>query len=170
MKTLFVMRHAKSSWTEPALKDFARPLAQRGIDDISNMAARFMDRGCALEAIVSSPAVRTATTAALFASAIGLSTDRVSINAELYFAGAPMLLSAASLFDDTCAAVMLVGHNPAVTDFVNELVGLNSGIAIDTVPTSGLLQFELDIESWAHIALGNTRLIEFDYPKKESKC
>ena len=120
-------------------------------------------------AIVSSPAVRTATTAALFASAIGLSADRVSINAELYFAGAPMLLRAASLFDDTCAAVMLVGHNPAVTDFVNELVGLNSGIAIDTVPTSGLLQFELGIESWAHIALGDARLIEFDYPKKESK-
>ena len=80
-----------------------------------------------------------------------------------------MLLRAASLFDDTCAAVMLVGHNPAVTDFVNELVGLNSGIAIDTVPTSGLLQFELGIESWAHIALGDAQLIEFDYPKKESK-
>ena len=170
MKTLFVMRHAKSSWTEPGLKDFARPLAQRGMDDILTMAKRFIERGCALDEIVSSPAVRTATTAALFASAIGLSADRVSTNAELYFAGAPMLLRAAGLFDDSYAAVMLVGHNPAVSDFVSELGGLNSGITINTVPTSGVLQFELGIESWAHIALGDARLIEFDYPKKESKC
>ena len=170
MKTLFVMRHAKSSWTEPGLKDFARPLAQRGMDDILTMAKRFIERGCALDEIVSSPAVRTATTAALFASAIGLSADRVSINAELYFAGAPMLLRAAGLFDDSYAAVMLVGHNPAVSDFVSELGGLNSGITINTVPTSGVLQFELGIESWAHIALGDARLIEFDYPKKEGKC
>ena len=81
-----------------------------------------------------------------------------------------MLLRAAGLFDDSYAAVMLVGHNPAVSDFVSELGGLNSGITINTVPTSGVLQFELGIESWAHIALGDARLIEFDYPKKESKC
>ena len=166
MKTLFVMRHAKSSWSEPGLKDFARPLEQRGIDDIPTMAARFMARSCALDAVVSSPAVRTATTAALFSSAIGLSTDRVSIDANLYFAGAPMLLRAASLFDDAYAAVMLVGHNPAVTDFVNELGGLDSEFSIDTVPTSGLLQFELCIESWTQVTLGGARLVEFDYPKK----
>ena len=166
MKTLFVMRHAKSSWSEPGLKDFARPLAQRGIDDIPIMATRFIGRGCGLVAIVSSPAVRTETTATLFASAIGLSSDCVSSDAELYFAGAPMLYRAVSLFDDLHSAVMLVGHNPAITDFVNELGNLE----IDNVPTGGILQFELGIEHWAQIAPGEARLVDFDYPKKESKC
>ena len=70
------------------------------------------------------------------------------------------------MFDDAYAAVMLVGHNPAVTDFVNELGGLDGEFSIDTVPTSGLLQFELCIESWTQVTLGGARLVEFDYPKK----
>ena len=160
------MRHAKSSWSEPALKDFSRPLAKRGLDDIPVMASRFLARGCTLDAIVNSPAVRTETTARLFASAIGLPADRVTNDDSLYFAGAPMLLRAIALFDDDFSGVMLVGHNPAITDFVNELANLT----VDNVPTGGLLQFELEIERWKQIALDSARLVEFDYPKKDGKC
>ena len=166
MKTLFVMRHAKSSWSEPDLKDFSRPLAQRGLDDIPVMASRFLARGCTLDAIVSSPAVRTETTSRLFASAIGLPADRVSSDDSLYFAGAPMLLRAVALFDDDCSKVMLVGHNPAITDFVNELANMT----IDNVPTGGIVQFELEIDRWKQISIGSARLVEFYYPKKDVKC
>ena len=166
MKTLFVMRHAKSSWSEPGLKDFSRPLAQRGLDDIPVMANRFLARGCILDAIVSSPAVRTETTARLFASAIGLPASRVTNDDSLYFAGAPMLLRAVGLFDDDYSRVILVGHNPAITDFVNELANMT----IDNVPTGGILQFELGIDHWKQISPGSAKLVEFDYPKKDVKC
>ena len=163
MKTLFIMRHAKSSWDEPEMKDFARPLAARGLEDIPTMAARFTQRAGVLDAIVCSPARRTEDTARLFAEQIGLTTDRVSCNSELYFAGAPMLLRAVSLFDDTWQAAMLVGHNPAITDFVNSLAVLE----IDSVPTAGLLQFELDVARWSEVTLGAAQLIEFDFPKRQ---
>ncbi len=163
MKTLFVLRHAKSSWDDPELKDFARPLAARGLEDIPLMASRFVARGLALDGIVSSPALRTQSTASLWAGQVGLDASCVTSNPELYFAGAPMLLRAASLFDDERDSVMLVGHNPAITDFVNDLASLE----IENVPTCGLLHFELAIDHWQQIAPGKATLIDFDYPKRQ---
>lgn len=166
MKTLLVMRHAKSSWDSPQLKDFARPLAQRGLDDIPKMAARLRARGASVEAIVCSPAERTLSTAALLAAQLGLEPSRVNSNPELYFAGAPMLLRAVQGFDDGLEAVMLVGHNPAVTDFVNALAGLS----LDNVPTGGILEFSLPIERWSQLELESGTLLDFDYPKREAQA
>jgi phosphohistidine phosphatase len=74
-----------------------------------------------------------------------------------------MFLKAARLVDDHFESAMLVGHNPAITEFAN----LMTGAAIDNIPTCGLVQMSLPIESWSEIEERGARLEEFDYPKKE---
>ena len=163
MKTLYLLRHAKSSWEQPSLRDFERPLAERGLNDIAKMGQRFLEQGRQVECIVSSPAVRAKTTALLFAREIGYPEDAISANPELYFAGAPMFLKAASLVDEHFQSVMLVGHNPAITEFVNDMC--NSGI--DNIPTSGLVELSLPVEHWSEVKYGIAELIDFDFPKRK---
>lgn len=165
MKTLYLLRHAKSSWEDPELKDFERPLNKRGASDVPVMAERFSNRRKKVDCIISSPALRAKTTARLFAEGIHYPEDNIVSNPELYFAGTGMLLKAASLADETCESVMLVGHNPAITEFANAMAGCD----IDNVPTCGLLELTLPIEHWADIELHGAALVGFDYPKNANK-
>ena len=162
MKTLFLLRHAKSSWDQSELRDFERPLAERGLRDIKNMGERFVRSGRSVDCIISSPAVRAKATALLFAREIGYPEDDISANPELYFAGAPMFMKAASLIDEEFQSAMLVGHNPAITEFVNDM----SNAGIDNIPTSGLVELRLPIEEWSAVKYGAAELIDFDYPKR----
>jgi len=163
MKTLFLLRHAKSSWDHKELRDFERPLAERGLSDIHKIGQRFLHSGRSVGCIITSPAVRAKSTALLFAREIGYPEDDVTTNPELYFAGAPMFMKAASLVDENFSSAMLVGHNPAITEFVNDL----SDAGIDNIPTSGLVELALPIEHWSQIKYGRARLVDFDYPKRE---
>ena len=162
MKTLYLLRHAKSSWDNPELKDFERPLSDRGIGDVPIMAGHFKNTHSDLDCIVCSPAIRAKSTARLFAKQIGFPRDDIISNPELYFAGTNMFLKAASLVDETCESALLVGHNPAITDFVNSMAESD----IHNIPTSGLVELSLPIESWADVQLGEATLVNFDYPKK----
>ena len=162
MKTLYLLRHAKSSWEDPELKDIERPLAARGTKDVPVMAARFQDRGKEVDCIISSSANRAKSTARLFAESIGYDVESIISNTELYFAGISMFLKTASHVNDSCASAMLVGHNPTITDFVNEMTNTD----IENVPTCGLIELHLSIDSWADINTGGAILEDFDYPKK----
>ena len=162
MKTLYLLRHAKSSWDNPELKDFERPLSERGLRDVPIMGERFKGRGDKLQCIISSPAVRAKTTAKMFAKAIDFAVDEIASNPELYFAGTGMFLKAASLLDESCTHAMLVGHNPAITEFAN----LMADCDIDNIPTCGLVSLSLAIDQWADIQAGDATLAYFDYPKK----
>ncbi|MDD9890437.1 MAG: histidine phosphatase family protein [Gammaproteobacteria bacterium] len=164
MKTLYLLRHAKSSWDDPELRDFERPLAKRGLNDAPVMAGRFMDRNNSVACIISSPANRAKSTAKIFAENIGYPVDDIISNPELYFAGTAMFLKAASLVDDNCESAMLVGHNPAITEFVNMMANAD----IDNVPTCGLVELSLPIDNWADVNTGMATVVEFDYPKKKS--
>lgn len=170
MKILYLLRHAKSSWDDPDLKDFERPLAKRGLNDIPLIAERFLAREGATQSIICSPAVRTKSTAKLLAQQIGFPVDDISSNPELYFAGASMFLKAASLVDENCESAMLVGHNPAITEFVNAMDSSDSDNGdIDNIPTCGLVELSLPIENWSDIQFGTATLVEFDYPKKKQQ-
>ena len=161
MKTLFLLRHAKSSWDYPRLRDFERPLAGRGNRDAPVMGRRFLERGAKVDCIISSPAVRARSTALLMAEAIGFPVDDVASNPDLYFCGTAMYLKAASLVDENCEFAMLVGHNPTITDFANEMT--NAGIA--NIPTCGLVEMSLPIDHWREIGPGIATLVKFDFPK-----
>ncbi|MCH7815444.1 MAG: histidine phosphatase family protein [Proteobacteria bacterium] len=164
MKTLFLLRHAKSSWDDPELKDFERPLSERGTADVPVMANRLLQRHQSVACIISSPAIRAKTTAKLFAKHIKFPFDELISNPELYFAGSSMFLKAASQVDEHCDSAMLVGHNPAITEFVNELANTD----IDNIPTCGLIEVSLPVENWSDIQLGEATLVDFDYPKKKT--
>jgi len=163
MKTLFLLRHAKSSWSDPEHKDFERPLANRGLSDVEVMAQRFVDRGRPVECIVASPAVRAKTTAILFANAVGFPQDDIVANPELYFAGAAMFLKAVGLTDEDYSSTMFVGHNPAITEFANDMCGAD----IDNIPTCGLVELQLSIDLWSEIAYNSADLMGFDFPKRK---
>ena len=162
MKTLFLLRHAKSSWDDHALKDFERPLSERGNTDVPVMAQRFLERHTAMACIIGSPAMRAKTTAKLSAENIGFPIDNIISNVELYFAGTSMFLKAARHVDENCDSAMLVGHNPAITEFVNDMANTD----IDNIPTCGLVELSLPIEHWSDAITGSATLVDFDYPKK----
>lgn len=144
------------------MRDFERPLATRGINNIRTIGERFREQGRQVQCIITSPAVRAKTTALLFAREIGFPEDDITANPELYFAGASMFLKAASLVDEIYESAMLVGHNPAITEFVNDM----SDAGIDNVPTSGLVELRLPVEHWSDVDYGMAELIDFDYPKR----
>lgn len=162
MKSLFLLRHAKSSWEDPDLKDFERPLSDRGLADVPTMAGRFNARSRSIACIITSPATRAKSTAQMFASAIHLPLEDIASNPELYFAGAAMFLKATHQLDDSCASAMLVGHNPAITEFANHMCNAN----IDNIPTCGLVELSLPIEDWSEASFAEAELVDFDYPKK----
>lgn len=162
MKTLYLLRHAKSRKDNSDLKDFERPLAERGIRDLPVMAERFKAKNSRVDCIICSSAVRTKTTAKMFAQEIGFPSDEIGSNPELYFAGSNMFLKAAAQLDDEYESAMLVGHNPAITEFANEMANAD----IDNIPTCGLVRLSLPIDTWAEIEIFKAELVDFDYPKK----
>jgi phosphohistidine phosphatase len=162
MKTLYVVRHAKSSWENPLLDDFSRPLNKRGKRDVPNMAKRLKEKTLILDLLLTSTAVRTLTTAQEIAKVLGYEAHKIKGLAELYHASSEKILAVVKKVGDHCDVVMLVGHNPGLTDFVNAL----SSVVIDNVPTCGIAAFKLNINSWTELEMKEETLLFYDYPKK----
>ena len=163
MKTLYLLRHAKSCWASADLKDSERPLTSRGEHDAFVMASRLREEG-PVQAIISSTAVRATSTARLIAEGIEFSTESIVLNSEMYLSGPNKLLEVVQNLDSGLSTVMLICHNPAITEFANCM----SGASLDNVPTSGLVKLRFNSNNWADAMLGTATLLEFDYPKKES--
>lgn len=162
MKSLYLLRHAKSSWADPGLEDRHRPLNKRGQRDAPEMGSRFGARGERLERVISSPAKRALTTARLFCEACGFPADRIETEEHLYFLGAGSIRELILAQPDEADSVMLVFHNPDITHFSNSIT---DGFRIDNVPTSGLVRFASDITSWRDWSGDNTAFGYFDFPK-----
>jgi phosphohistidine phosphatase len=162
MKTLYLLRHAKSSRADRELTDQDRPLNSRGLNDITKISARLREKS-AVQAIISSTAVRAFSTAKLMAEGIGIPAESVSLKSEMYLSGPLKLLEIVRQLDAMLTGVMLVGHNPTITEFVNSMSGAN----ISNVPTCGLVTLKLNSDTWAKAAFDDATFVEFDYPKKE---
>ncbi len=162
MKTLLLMRHAKSSWEDTALDDFDRPLNDRGRRNAPFMGAFLKHNAVEPGMIVSSPAVRALSTALVVAEAIGYPAARVTTDRRLYDASARQIADVVGEWSDYPDTVLLVGHNPGLTHLVNLLTGAR----LDNVPTAGIAFIDLDIQRWSDVrdAIGRLRL--FEYPKK----
>lgn len=163
MKTLYLLRHAKSSWSSPGLEDQQRPLNNRGIRDAPTMGARFKARNEIIDSIITSPAVRARTTAQLFADASGFPAEHIIQEPDLYFCGARSIQSIILNHDDQYRSLMLVFHNPDITGFVNSI---DTSLRISNIPTCGLVKLISDITNWGSWNRSNTRFEHFDYPKK----
>ena len=162
MKNLFLTRHAKSSWGNPGLADIDRPLNERGKKAAPFMGKLIVDKGEKPDLLISSPANRALSTAKAFGGAMGLVENDIIIDRTIYGAGAQQLLELVQDQDDLYKSIMLFGHNPTFTSFVNLLTGNN----IMNVVTCGVIRIDFEFSSWTDIDFGSGRLVYYEYPKK----
>jgi len=162
MKRLVLMRHAKSSWDQPDLPDFDRPLNKRGKRDAPLMASRLRELGKKPDLILTSPAVRAISTAIVVAEEFGIPKKKIVENNNIYLASADELLEILRGLDDSRNRVLLCGHNPGMTKLCNLLADLN----IDNIPTCGVACLEMAIDSWAELKQASATLVYLEYPKK----
>lgn len=164
MKTLTLVRHAKSSWKDSSLADRDRPLNKRGERDAPEMARRIAAAGIRPSLIVSSPALRAWTTAKAVAKEIGYPTEFLQRESDLYLASQRDILDVLVAQDEKFNSLMVVGHNPGLTTFANYLV---PGIT-HNVPTAGVVCVNIDQDDWNLHGQPAAELVLFDYPKKSS--
>jgi len=161
MKTLILVRHAKSSWDEPGLSDFDRPLNERGKKDAPEMAERLKEKGLELDVFVSSPAKRAKRTARFFAEAFDVDKDQIVLIDELYLATREAFINAVKNIDDKHHTAALFSHNPGITEFASSL----TNVRIDDMPTCAMFALQLDADSWKKLEEGEKKFLFFDYPK-----
>lgn len=162
MKILYLMRHAKSSWSFDDLSDEQRPLNDRGRDDAPRMGQALAKRDIKLDLLVSSTAVRALTTAALVAKEIDYNHEQIRVLPGIYEASLDMLLSVIHELPDEADSVLLVGHNPTITDVVNHLAP--SPLSED-MATAAIASLHFQTEHWADVSKANAELYFFDRPR-----
>ncbi len=158
MKTIIIVRHAKSSWEFPVL-DKERNLTQKGIENCSKIAKKavsYLPKDCT---IWSSSATRTSQTAMIFCENLGINSNKIIFKEILYTFDAKVLENAIKLCDNIIDNLLIFGHNEAVTDFVNKF----GDKLILNVPTSGLVIIKFEENNWLKIRKGKT--IKTLFPK-----
>lgn len=160
-KTLYILRHAKSSWDDSDKDDFDRPLKARGVEDIKILSKEIKEKIDGVDAVFSSPANRAIHTAILFAKAIGIPLERISISGNLYEASILDLQEFVKSLPDIIQSAVIVGHNPTLTDFVNGFIKQQ----IFNMPTSGFVKLCFKCASWPDISKTNLKSSFFDFPK-----
>ena len=146
MKTLFLIRHAKSSWDNAALPDKDRPLNDRGKRDAPKMGKRLAKRDVKPDLILSSPAMRALTTAEIIAKKLDYELKDIVVDDRLYAGEADDLLNVIHKLSDKLERVMLFGHNPKLTELAHRLSS-----KITHMPTCAVAEFTFDAKSWSDI-------------------
>ncbi len=161
MKTLTLIRHAKSSWDDPFLDDVDRPLNHRGQHDLPLMCQRMVEHGPTPDRLIHSSALRTCLTADPLIEAFGLNQEQVESTGDIYEAAPEALIELIKRQHDRAQHLILVGHNPGMA-----LLGLwLCADAPEHFPTSAIQQHTLSISHWSNLDTGCGRLIWHDYPK-----
>ena len=146
MKTLLVLRHAKSSWDDSALDDHERPLNARGEEDAPRMGRLVLDEGLMPELVICSDAVRARLTAEAMADAAGY-LGTILLESRLYHAGVADILGVLrEVVDADLDSVMIVGHNPGLEELVAKVTGER-----EDFPTGALAQIALPIDRWSDL-------------------
>lgn len=145
MKTLLLMRHAKSNWEHEGLADHERPLNNRGLRDAPVVGRRLLEHGLVPDVIVASTAVRAQTTARLVAEGAGY-TAPILAEARMYGGGDEAYLEATRRLSGDPDTVLLVGHNPDMESLVEGATG-----TWESMPTAALVRVDLVLDNWADI-------------------
>jgi len=161
MKTLFLIRHAKSSRDNSVMADRDRPLNDRGRRDAPEIGDRLAKRDVKPDLILSSPAVRALETAEIIAKKLDYKRKKIVIDDRLYAAAADDLLDVVHKLDDKLERVMLFGHNPELTEVAHRLSS-----KITNMPTCAVAEFTFDAKSWSSIGRAKPAKVALDYPKK----
>jgi phosphohistidine phosphatase len=164
LKTLHLLRHAKSSWQEPGLSDHERDLNDRGRRDAPAMGAALCERGLLppQPAFCSSARRARLTLEGICEGFPALAAQPHRIDPALYSFDCRDLLAWLRQFDNAFASCLLVGHNPALTDLCNLLVGR---AALDNLPTAGYLQLQLSVDDWRDVGEGTGDIAHWLFPR-----
>ena len=167
MKILYLVRHAKSSWDDPSLDDQKRPLNKRGLRDAPIMGQRLAGHHqVRVDAIWSSPAQRAVETAHYLARALKVPRKEIELRDRLYSSAINDLLLEIRSCPDEVKRLLVVGHNPVITEFANLLIDCGIDTEIELIPTCGIVAIEFSLSSWQQIKEKEGRCLFFDYPKK----
>lgn len=163
MRTLYLVRHAKSSWGNPGLRDFDRPLNERGLHDAPKMAQMLAEQGIKPDLLVSSPAKRALTTALFFAEAFQIASESVRREPEIYEAFPTTILRIISQLPDEAHTIFMFGHNPTFTEVVNQFM---ENDFVDNVPTCGVIKISSSAPDWKSFYEGNSKVTACLFPKE----
>ena len=165
MKTVYVVRHAKSSWENPHLRDLDRPLLETGKKRTKKIIDYLIDKLVFPDMIISSNALRSKETARYIAIGLGYPASDIQLDQSLYEAKDKSLSNIFFDLSDKLNSVMIVGHNPSLTNFINQFTSEH----IDFLPTSGVVCIDFDTEQWELIHSSPFRVNFIVYPKLISK-
>lgn len=164
MKTLYIIRHAKSSWSDASMSDFDRPLNERGKKDAPEMAEKLLVKKIKIDAFVSSPAKRAKKTCQSFCKVFKVEKEEIVLIDELYNASGETFYNVVGSLDEKIKRVAIFSHNPGITDFVNSLV---KDVVIDNMPTCAVFAVEADVKDWVDFKSSTKKFLFFDYPKHD---
>jgi phosphohistidine phosphatase len=162
MKTIVLVRHAKSSWKDPSLDDFDRPLNKRGKKNAPFMGEKLKDRQIMPDLILSSPAKRARKTAISIAKTIEYPKKKILFDENMYHADTRYLYELVKNLNDENETIMLFGHNPSFNDFADMLLKNN---LTNNIPTTGVYCIRFHVNQWKKVQEGKGEFIFFDYPK-----
>lgn len=163
MRTLYLIRHAKSSWDNPGLRDFDRPLNERGLKDGPRMAQLLAKEGVKPDVLISSPAKRAFATALFFAEAFQIDPADIRKEADIYEAHPMDILRLIAEIPPEVKTVCIFGHNPTFTEVANKFA---EDDIIENVPTCGIVKISSSAPDWKSMYEGNSRITACYFPKE----
>jgi phosphohistidine phosphatase len=163
MKTLLLIRHAKSGWDDPSLSDFERTLTERGKSDAKMMAERIKERPIEIDLFVSSPAKRAKKTAKIFMKEYDEKEKKLLLEPNLYEGSVKDFSKTIENLDDKEKQVAVFAHNPGITEFVNSL----ECSPVYNMPTCAVFALKIKTKHWKYFHEAEKEFLFFDYPKNE---
>ena len=163
---LTLLRHAKSSWSDPGLADHDRPLSKRGERDAPAMGARLASRGARPSAILSSTARRALATARRVADALDYPREDIRSSRRLYHADPREILRFITEQPAARSEIIVVGHNPGFTDLANLLL---PELRLENLPTAAYVAMDFSAHGWPEIVRAPATLLNWDYPKSQRR-
>jgi phosphohistidine phosphatase len=163
MKTLLLIRHAKSGWDDPSLSDFDRTLTERGKSDAKMMAQRIKEQSIDIDSFVSSPAKRAKKTAKIFMKELKKNVEEMLLIPDLYEASVNNFYSTIENLEDTRNVVAVFAHNPGITEFVNSL----ECSPVYNMPTCAVFALKIKTDHWKDFHEAEKQFLFFDYPKSQ---
>ena len=161
MKTITLMRHAKSSWENALQSDRSRPLIQKGIERTHKMIEELKKEGFSPDFILTSPAARALETSRMMAQAFEIENEDFREEPRIYTADPDDFYDICYDLPESCSHVLIVGHNPAISMFAHKFAELQ----INYLPTSGMASFEFEAENWEALPVSTHRMKFLLFPK-----
>lgn len=162
MKTIYLVRHAKSDRENTNLLDIERPLNERGYSNANSMSQVFNEKQDNPGIIISSPAIRAFSTASIFAKNLNYDLNTILIKKELYESSTKDYLSVITDMDEQFKSLMLFAHNPTISSFADSLC---KALPME-MPTCAIAGIRFDCKKWKDIKNLKGELFLFEYPKK----